>query len=160
MSPALSVFAVGAAGPGLAVCGVRSESRATTMVIAAARTARPASCPPIRRGSSGSEDEAWVIAASLCVCLGSRVAGGELCGVTTGNRPDSPAGLIVAPGMGASVVGGRVGAGLDVGVWATTVVIVASAGDSDDPATATVRVIGSPAVAVVRTRSVIMSSNA
>jgi len=153
-------LAVVAAGPGFAVCGVRSDSRATTIVIAAARTARPASCPPISRGSSGSADEAWVIPASLCVCLFCGVAGGDVCGVTTGNRPDSPAGLIVAPGIGASVVGGSVGGGLDTGLWPTSVVIAATAGDSDDPRMVTVRVIGSPAVAVVRTRSLIISSNA
>jgi hypothetical protein len=68
--------------------------------------------------------------------------------------------VIVAPGIGASAVGGSVGAGLDIGVWPTTVVIAATAGDSDDPPTTTVRVMGSPAAAVVRTRSLIISSNA
>jgi len=112
------------------------------------------------RGSSGNDDDAWAIPASLCVCLGLGEAGGDVCGVTTGNRPDSPAGVIVVPGMGASAGGGSVGTGLDVGGWLTIVVMVATAGDSDDPLTVTVRVMGSPAIAVARTRSVIISSKA
>ena len=140
---------------------MRSDSLATTIVIAAASTASPASCPPIRRGSNGSADEAWVIPASLRARLG--LLDGEACGVTVGNRPDSPAGVIVAPGIGASVVGGSVGSGFDVGVppaWPTTVVIAASAGESDAPLTVTASVIGSPALAVALTWSVIISSNA
>jgi len=94
------------------------------------------------------------------------VAGGDVCGVTTGNRSDSPDGLIVAPGMGASGIGGSVGTGLDTGVWPTTAVIAATAGDSDHPPTAddaltvTMRVIGWPPIALARTRSVIITSNA
>jgi len=111
------------------------------------------------RGSSGSVEDAWVIPLSLRECL-LGVAGGDVCGVTTGNRPDRPGGLIVAPGMGARFDGGSVGTGVEIGVWPTTVVIVATAGDSEEPPTLTVRVIGSPATAVARTRSVIISSNA
>jgi len=102
-----------------------------------------------------------VIPEDRCVFLGCGVVGGDVPGVTTGNRPDSPCGLIVAPGMGAKFgTGGSGGTGVDIGVCPTTVVIVATAGDSDDPLTLIVRVIGSPATAVVRTRSLIISLNA
>ena len=71
------VSAVGATGSGPggaaatvwlaceASCGVRSESLAITIVIAATRTASPASCPPIRRESSGSEDAVEVALVTL-----------------------------------------------------------------------------------------------
>jgi hypothetical protein len=67
--------------------------------------------------------------------------------------------------MGASGVGGSAGTELDIGAWPTTIVIAATAGDNDrptvdDPRTVTVRIIGRPAIALVRTRSVIISSNA
>ena len=91
-----------AAGPA-AGCGVRRDSRATTMVIAAASTASPASWPPIIRGSSGSADDVtparwwswrWRPAAD-----GPVLADGL--GVTTGKR------LVSGPGV--TVVLGRVG---------------------------------------------------
>src|SRR6266536_2886440 len=54
--PGPGVLAYSLAGGPLASsgrCG-RSDSRAMAIVMAIARTARPASCPPIRRGFSGS----------------------------------------------------------------------------------------------------------
>lgn len=87
-------------------------------------------------------------------------------GVTVGNSPLMPDGVIVAPGMGASVVGGSGGTGgteLPTGEglrWLTTVATVASAGDNGAASTVTVRVIGAPAVAAALTWSVIISSNA
>ncbi len=74
--------------------------------------------------------------------------------------------MIVALGMGSSVVGGNGGTGgteLPTGerlCLLTTVATAASAGDSDAASTLTVRVIGAPAVAAALTLSVIISSNA
>lgn len=74
--------------------------------------------------------------------------------------------MIVALGMGSSVVGGNGGTGgkeLPTGerlCLLTTVATAASAGDSDAASTLTVRVIGAPAVAAALTLSVITSSNA
>lgn len=85
------------AEPAPAGCGVRKESRATTIVIAAASTASAASWPPIRRGSSGSADE--VTPASLRLLCRSGLP--PLCdglGVTTGNRLDRLPGETVVVG--------------------------------------------------------------
>src|SRR5690242_3943251 len=85
---------LGLAGCGLAGCGVRSDNLATTIVIAAASTARPASWPPIRRGSSGSaEDVCWTLIAlrwSFLFCP----AWGEAVGVTVGKRPPRLGGVM------------------------------------------------------------------
>src|SRR6266496_561881 len=97
-------------------CG-RSDSRAMAIVMAIARTARPASCPPIRRGFSGSGSEAdvaliarerrWPGAARM---TGRLVDG---CGDTVGNRP---AGLVrAAAESGAGGSGGSGGAGAGAG---------------------------------------------
>ena len=86
-------------------------------------------------------------------------------GVTVGNRPVRPAGVIVVPRTGANVGGGSAG-GVDGGVeppWPgcpTTMVTAASAGESDLAATVTASVIALPAVAVDLIRSATFSSNA
>src|SRR5207245_7095986 len=85
--PASSASAGGLAVLGAAGCGVRSDSLATTIVIAAASTARPASWPPMRRGSSGSADEAWEALVTLPASLCGSLADDEEVGVTVGNRP-------------------------------------------------------------------------
>ncbi len=118
------------------------------------------------RGSSGRADDVCAIPVALpdrrCFCL----AEGEARGVTVGNSPPRLGGVIVALGMGSSVVGGSGGTGgteLPTGEWLrwlTTVVTAASAGDSDGASTVTVRVIGAPTVAAALTLSVIISSNA
>lgn len=51
--------------PWFAGCGVRSDSLAITIVIAAASTASPASWPPISRGSSGSAEDVCAIPSAL-----------------------------------------------------------------------------------------------
>ena len=94
---------------------MRSDSRATTIVIAAASTASPASCGPMSLESSGSADEVSVARVTFRACVGGLEAGVDACGVTTGKRPDRPPGVIVAPGSGISVVGGTVG-GTDGGL--------------------------------------------
>jgi len=138
---------------------VRSDSLATTIVIAAASSASPASWPPMSRESSGSAEEVWVIRASLGACVG--LADGVACGVTVGNRPDRASGVMVAPGIGTSVVGGS-GAWLDGG-WMpcpTTAATAASAGEKPLADTVTARAIGRPVLAVDLTWSVTISSNA
>ncbi len=147
---------------------MRSDSLATTIVIAAASTASPASWPPIRRGSSGRADEVCVTPASL-LAFAALDGDGDGRGVTVGNRPVRPAGVIVVPGTGANVGGGSAG-GVDGGVdggpeppWPgcpTTMVTAASAGESDLAATVTASVIALPAVAVDLIRSATFSSNA
>lgn len=142
----LASAAVGAGGgaaatvcpdwPADASCGVRSDSLATTMVIAAARTASPATCPPIRRESSGNEDAVDVALATFRFPRRPGVAG-VLLGVTTGNRlvmllggvtevPGSPGAVVgIEP-----VTGGGDGAEL---VSLSTVDTAASAGDRAPP---------------------------
>lgn len=161
--PSLPAAAGGAASAGPDTCGVRSDSLATTIVIAAARTASPASWPPISRGSSGSADEVWVTPASLWLRVG--LLDGVACGVTTGNRLDRLEGVMVAPGIGARFDGasGGPGTGADVGAGPgrlTTDDTDASAGESVAALTVTARLIGAPILAVARTRSVTISSNA
>src|SRR6266581_1785324 len=91
----------------------------------------------MRRGSSGSADEVCVIPASLRARVG--LADGDGCGVTVGNRPDRPCGVIVVPDSGTSVDGGSGGTGVGVGDrppcpgWPTTVATAASAGEGDAP---------------------------
>jgi len=118
-----------------ASCGVRSDSLATTIVMAAARTARPASCPPMRRGSSG-KDEAVDVALVTRRFPCRELTLGEGLGVTTGNKLEMLPGVTVVPGspgtVGGSdpVPGGTVGEEL---AWSSTVATVASAGDSAPP---------------------------
>jgi hypothetical protein len=141
---------------------VRSDRRATTMVIAAASMARPASWPPIRRGSSGNADEVSVTPSSL-LCLPPEPAA---CadGVTVGNSPLSPDGETVAPGIGAYVTGGNEGmVPPATGEWPdllTDVWMLAEAADIEAPEAVIVKLIGAPFFAVVRTRSVTISSSA
>lgn len=63
-------------------------------MIAAASTARPPTCPPMRRGSSGSDEAVEVTLVTLCFLarLGCS-AGGVAPGVTTGNK------LVMLPGV-------------------------------------------------------------
>jgi hypothetical protein len=160
-SEALTAASAVAAGEPAAGWGVRSDSLATAIVIAAASTARPASWPPIWRGSMGTADE--VRRASLRTVPFERWGGPEELGlgVTTGNRPDRLPGLTVVFGnVGKSPVGRvvlTVGNGFD---WPTTIVIAATAGDIWAPVTVTVSVTWRPSAAVVRTRSVISISSA
>jgi len=140
---------------------VRNDSRATTMVIAAASTARPASWGPISLESRGNADEISVARVTFRTCVGGLDAGVDACGVTTGKRPDRPPGVMVAPGSGMSVVGGSVG-GADGGLMGcpTTAATAASAGDSPVAETVTASAIGLPIVAVGLILSVTVSSNA
>ena len=71
--------------------------------------------------------------------------------------------MIVALGIGASVVGGSGGSELPTGEELrrlTTVETAAVAGERDAASTVTVSVIGAPTVAASLTLSVIISSNA
>lgn len=136
-------------------------------MIAAARTARPASCPPIRRGSSGTAEETWVALAGRRLRdpdVAADDVGEDGCGVTVGNRPDRLGGVIVVPGTGTSVVGGSVGTGVDVGAGLpacpTDVVTDAAAGDSAVPLTEIMKVIGTPGVAFALTLPATFSSMA
>jgi hypothetical protein len=139
------------------------------MVIAAASTARPISCPPISLGSKGS-DEAVVVAfviLGLDRCCVPGVADGE--GVTTGKRLVMLPGVTVVPGKPGTVVGSAgtviTGAG-DEPCWPTTRAMLASAGDSALPLavavpwTLTVTVNCSPTETVLAILSVISSSKA
>lgn len=150
---------------------MRSESLATTIVTAAASTASPASCPPIRRGSSGSDDAVDV---ALVIFRFSRraVPVGVGLGVTTGNRFEMLPGVTVVPGSPGTA--GGIEAPMPVGTgggaelaWLSTVETTASAGDSVSPDgdlaapwTTTVRLIGSPGVAFLRMWSVTSNSSA
>jgi hypothetical protein len=89
------------------------------------------------------------------------VAEGDATGVTVGNRPDNPPGVIVAPGSGTSVVGG-IGGGLDGGTMPcpTTAATAASAGETPVALTVTASAIGLPILAVGLIGSVTISSNA
>lgn len=101
--------------------GLRSDSRAMAIAMAPARTARPASCPPIRRGSSGTIAEAvaartgrFLAAGKPRLALGLGLESGE----TVGNSPAGSPGVIPVPVAGGTVTGGSVtvDAGGGVGV--------------------------------------------
>jgi hypothetical protein len=97
----------------------------------------------MRRGSSGSADEAGLTLAARRSCLPLPV--GLALGVTTGNRVDRLPGVTVVLGSPGNVMGGSTGAGPGDGVVIpTSVVTIASAGDIPSPATVTVSVICSP----------------
>lgn len=127
---------------------MRSDSLATTIVIAAASTARPASCPPISLGSIGDDDATVSTLVPPCffdVDFGPFAGGLEL-GVMVGNRVERPPGVTVVPGIpgpglvgGGIVIGGTlpVGGGFDVELelW-RTVATDASAGESAPPVSA------------------------
>jgi hypothetical protein len=107
--------------------GARRDSLAMAMVTAPASTASPASCPPMRRASSGT------VAAAVAAC---RTARGLACGrvsdpvpgvgeaPTVGNRPDGSVGEMPVPEIVGSVpdVGSvmRGLVGLVVGLVTTT----------------------------------------
>lgn len=158
----------------VAGCGVRSDSRATTIVIAAASTARPASCPPISLGSIGDEDAsvtALVPPRFLVPCPGPDDVDGELeLGPTVGNRLEMLPGVIVVSGTPGFVTGGIVtGGSVPVGGgdeldWPRTVATDASAGESAPPVSASpwtlmVTPICSPEVAFFPILLVTISSN-
>jgi hypothetical protein len=116
------------------------------------------------RGSSGSADDVcWTLVAVPCPFCPALAEGD---GVTVGNRPPRLGGVMVELGKGWSVVGGSGGIGgkePPAGEWwclVTTVVTVASAGDSVPAWTLAVSVIGEPGVAVFSTWSVTLSSKA
>ena len=140
---------------------MRKDSRATTMVIAAASTASPASWGPMSLESSGNADEVSVARVTFLTCVVGLEVDGVDVGVTTGNRPVRALGVIVDPGSGMSVVGGSVG-GTDGGLMLcpTTAATAASAGDSPLADTVTARAIGLPILAVGLTLSLTVSSNA
>ena len=90
--------------------GVRNDSLTIAIVMAAARTTRPASCPPIRRGFNGSvfEAEIALIRRECLLLLVAPLAAGLAvgCGDTVGNRPD---GLVPVPGLGTAGTAGTAG---------------------------------------------------
>lgn len=145
---------------------MRSDSLATTIVIAAARTASPASWPPMRRESSGRAEDTWVTLVGFRSCEpAARDGEGDVgCGVTVGNRPARFDGVIVEPAIGASVTGGRVGTGAGGGAGLpgcpTDVITEAPAGESEVALTDTAKVIGAPGVALALILSVTFSLTA
>jgi hypothetical protein len=102
--------------------GLRSESRAIAIAMAPASTARPASCPPISRGSSGTIAEAVSARTGRCflaagkprLALGLGLESGE----TVGNSPAGLPGVRPVPVAGGTDTGGSVtvDAGGGVGV--------------------------------------------
>jgi hypothetical protein len=148
--------------------GVRSDRRAIAIVTAPASTASPASCPPIRRVSSGT------VAAASAACTSARaLADGSpsepVVGVglawTVGNRP---AGLVAetpVPDIAGSVVpGGKLTTAdeLGMGVLAETTTSDAVPMNDREPeavALAEMRT-GPPMVAVDRTGRLTCSSAA
>lgn len=139
--------------------------------MAAASTASPASCPPIMRGSSGSDEAVEVAFVTFRLPWPTGLLDGVELGVTVGNKLLRPPGVTVVPGSPGVVVGNdpgtpgdTVGEGL---AGSSTAEIVASAGDSApprrdlaEPWMITVRPICSPAVAFLRIWSVTSTSNA
>jgi hypothetical protein len=135
---------------------VRSDSRTIAMAIAAARTARPASCPPMRRELSGRIDDT-VVASSFFPALPLELA--RDAGDTVGNSPD---GLVESTGEVSEPAGGVdtdvpgsespafADAGLDPGVEAeasTSIVALARNEVALLARTVATRVIFSPAEA-------------
>jgi hypothetical protein len=132
---ASGVFSAGAVGSSggaaatvcpdaVAAAGVRSDSLAITIVIAAASTARPASCPPISFGSIGDDEATVSTLVPPCfldeAALPLPFVGGPELGVIVGNKLERPGGVTVVPGIpGSGLVGGIVtggtvpGGGLD-----------------------------------------------
>lgn len=90
--------------------GARSESRAIASTTAPTSTARPASCPPIRRESSGTVAAASATRMVLCGFFAGGSPMGSVLGVvvgpTVGNRPDGSPGDVPVPESGGSVTGG------------------------------------------------------
>ncbi len=132
----------------VAACGVRSDNLATTMVIAAASTARPASCPPISFGSIGNDDATVSTLVPPCffgVAALPSADGAEL-GVMVGNRPLRPPGVTVVPGNpGPEPLGGGIvtGGSVPVGGFGEELELLrsvatdASAGERAPPVSAT-----------------------
>lgn len=157
---------------------MRSDSLAIPIAMAAASTASPASCPPIMRGSSGSDEAVEVAFVTFrLLCPTGLLDDGVELGVTVGNKLLRPPGVTVVPGSPGVVVGNGPGTPGDPGTTGDTVgeglagsstaEIVASAGDSApprrdlaEPWTITVRPICSPAVAFLPIWSVTSTSSA
>jgi hypothetical protein len=105
--------------------GARSESRAIAIVTAPASTASPASCPPMRRGSSGTvaaASAAWTTARVLAddECRGEPVLGVGLA-ETVGNKPDGSLGDTPVPDIaGRFVPVGKLEEELGIAVLAAT----------------------------------------
>jgi hypothetical protein len=104
--------------------GVRSDSRAIAIVTAPASTASPASCPPMRRGSSGTVAAAsavWTRVRALADgCCDAPVVGVGLA-ETVGNKSDGSVGDTAVPGIaGRSVPVGRFEEELGIDVLAAT----------------------------------------
>jgi hypothetical protein len=153
---------------------VRRDNRATAIAIALASTARPASCPPISRESSGNVDETVV-----ALTFGSLLPFGVLVlaladGVTVGNSPDgSPSPLVVAmlpslrlgtyvPGIPSPTplsVDDEPEPDVELEAAVTSIVALASADVAFVALTVAVSVIFSPSGAASRTRTAATSSS-
>lgn len=104
--------------PSCGRCG-RIDSRVIAIAMAAARTTRPASCPPIRRMLRGSVSEAEVALIPreflwrAAEVPAARLAAG--CGETVGNRPEGLAGVLSGLGSAGAGIVGSGGIGLVLG---------------------------------------------
>lgn len=89
--------------------GARSDSRAIAIVTAPASTASPASCPPMRRASTGTVDAASA-ARKTARGFGDGSTGEPVLGVglawTVGNRPDGLVGETPVPEIAGRLVPG------------------------------------------------------
>jgi hypothetical protein len=137
------------------------------VAIAAARTARPASCPSMRRESSGRIDDT-VVASAVAFFPALPLVLAPDVGDTVGNSPDGfePVGEVSAPSDGVDVPGSEspafadVEAGLDAGFEATTSIVALDWKEVALRArTVAVRVIFSPAEADLRTPTAASSSS-
>ena len=138
------------------------------MAIAAARRARPASCPPMRRELSGRVDD--TMSASLAILFFAALPLAPEPGDTVGNSPD---GLVLStgevsppPGVDADVPGSESPAFCDVGVEpeseagaSTSIVALARKEVALLARTMAVRVIFSPADAELPTLAAATSSS-
>ena len=143
----------------------RNDSLAIAIVTAPASTARPASCPPMRRASNGTVDAASAACNTVRalpdgrpgVVLGSGVA------CTVGNRPEGLVGETPVPEMGGRLVpGGRLAEELGMAVLAaTTTSDAVPLNDRAPEAVASAEICTSaPTVALDRTRTAACSSAA
>jgi hypothetical protein len=147
---------------------VRRDNRTIAMANAAARTARPASCPPMRRELSGRVDD--TMAASLAVWFFPDLPVVFAAGDTVGNSPDGlpSAGEVSEPsgGVYTDVPGSESPAFADVDVGpdvelgaATSIVALARKEVALLARAVAVRVILSPAGAALPTLAAATSSS-
>jgi hypothetical protein len=147
---------------------VRRDNRTMAMAIAAARRARPASCPPMRRELSGRVDD--TMDASLAVGFFLALAPAPAVGETVGNSPDGleSTGEVseLSEGVPTDVPGSELSAFADVEVdpdvevGATTSIVALAWKEVALLARAVaVRVIFSPADADLRTPAAATSSS-